>query len=60
MKNKHQNYLFVACFLFGIVLLAGWALNIIDIAYSTKINGYIFFRFLGILIAPLGAILGYF
>jgi len=63
MKNQKGVTLFellwVALIGFGVV---GWVLNIIDIvhAISEPITGMFILRCIGIIVGPLGAVLGYF
>ena len=49
---------------FGIVAagLVGWIMNIVSIAHAnfSDINGMLILRVVGIFVAPLGAVLGYF
>jgi len=50
---------FFIYFLFTVSCL-GWAFNIIEIAKSETITGLVIVRCIGVFIAPLGAILGWF
>lgn len=63
MKNQKGFTLFAL--LWAIVVFAGvigWVMNIIDIvhAVSDPITGMFVLRCVGIFVAPLGAVLGYF
>lgn len=49
--------LFVFLILFGGIV--GWVANIVAIAQADYINGMVLLRITGVLIAPLGAILGW-
>lgn len=50
------NFISTAIVLFG---LLGWVLNIIAVAGSDTITGMVLVRVIGILFAPLGAVMGY-
>lgn len=54
--NKFWEYFGVGIVLFGVL---GWILNVIAIGQSEVLNGFLFLRLVGVLVAPLGAILGY-
>lgn len=43
-----------------IVAIVGWFLNILQIADAHTVNGMVVLRAVGIFVAPLGAILGWF
>lgn len=51
------NIFAAAIFIAG---LMGWVMNIIAIAGSDHVSGMVLVRVMGVLIAPLGAILGWF
>lgn len=52
-----MNFFPLVIFIAGLI---GWVLNIIQIATSDHITGMVLVRVLGVMIAPLGAVLGYF
>lgn len=44
-----------------ITLIAGWVMNILDIINHTgDVTGLLFLRVIGVFMAPLGAVLGWF
>lgn len=51
------NFIGVAIWVFA---LLGWVLNIVQLAQYDHFTGMAIVRSMGIMIAPLGAILGYF
>jgi hypothetical protein len=63
MKNSNivgMYYLIsISIFVFA---LAGWILNLLAIAHANfnDINGLLIIRIIGVFIAPIGAVLGYF
>lgn len=63
MKNQKGNAVIGVIFLIAIVIagFAGWVLNIVKLADMdfAHITGMIVLRAIGILMAPLGAVLGY-
>jgi hypothetical protein len=56
MNNKFWEVVGVSIVLLG---LLGWAMNLVAIAQADYIDGLVVVRVIGVLIAPLGAILGY-
>lgn len=54
--------LMLVYFLVGIAAVIGWVLNIIDIANAdfSHVTGMLIIRIIGIFVAPIGAVLGYF
>lgn len=43
-----------------VAAVVGWVLNIVAIAQTTTFSGFVILRAIGVFIAPLGAILGWF
>jgi hypothetical protein len=43
-----------------IIAVIGWILNIVQIADAHTVNGMVIIRAVGIFVAPLGAVLGWF
>ena len=52
--------LFLALVGFGVLALAGWVMNIIALASMTGMSGLLVLRAIGIPVAPLGVVLGWF
>jgi hypothetical protein len=52
----------IALFFFWVAAVVGWILNIVAIAGSSfdVLSGMLILRVIGIFVAPLGAVLGYF
>ena len=60
---KTITAIYISIFLFGIACLYGWINNIITICnydFGGEITGMIVVRIIGIAVAPIGAIIGYF
>lgn len=55
--NTLSGLLAIGLWLLGII---GWVLNIMQIAQSDHITGMIVVRIIGVFMAPLGAVLGWF
>ena len=51
------HFFSLAIVLFGIL---GWVLNIITLSQADHFTGMVVVRALGVLVAPLGAVIGYF
>lgn len=53
---------YILWFIFWIVCAVGWVLNIIAIAntYTLELTGLFILRIIGVLVFPLGAVLGIF
>jgi hypothetical protein len=45
---------------FVLVAVVGWVMNIVAIAGAESITGMVVVRLIGVFMAPLGAVLGYF
>lgn len=62
--KKQKGYTAIVVLYILIVLVGGvgWVMNIIDIVNSdfSKITGMLVLRIIGVFLAPLGAVLGYF
>lgn len=50
----------VVVILFAIMAVGGWVANIVKLVGSDVITGMVIARAIGIVVAPLGALLGYF
>ncbi len=61
MKIDKGSLLVWFCTIFMVMGTIGWVLNIIEIAKAESIfSGFILVRCIGVFIAPLGGILGWF
>lgn len=65
MSYKYrQNDMSIAGVLFFVILaiafFAGWVMNIIELCNATGFTGMVVVRIIGVFMAPLGAVLGYF
>jgi hypothetical protein len=66
MKMKKQSGAAVIAVIFSVALIliagTGWVLNIVSIVKSdfAPITGMLVMRIIGVFMAPLGAVLGYF
>lgn len=62
--KKQNGYTSIALIflVFWMVLAAGWIMNIIELVHTVNlpINGMFIFRAVGVFVAPLGGILGWF
>lgn len=43
-----------------VLLVIGWVMNIVELAHTTEITGMVVVRAIGVFLAPLGGILGWF
>lgn len=57
----NNNETFVSLFVIGIYIagIIGWVLNIVHIAQDNMTSGMLALRIVGILLAPLGSVLGW-
>ena len=59
MENTRKLLGYFTVLLFVTPAVIGWVLNIVEIAKSESITGFVLVRCLGVVMAPLGAILGW-
>ena len=50
----------IILFIIFVIGVIGWIFNIIDLAHAHAITGMVILRAIGVFVAPLGAILGWF
>lgn len=58
LKGELMRFLIVVAVVIAIIV--GWIMNIIDLINATSITGLAIARAIGVLVWPLGAVLGYF
>lgn len=66
-RNRFSNFGAIATIIFGLAFVglivaafAGWVMNIIAICHLTAFSGLAAMRVIGVFIAPIGAVLGWF
>lgn len=59
---KSIDWLFTTIFVFAILMFIGWVMNIYDVVQMLDgdITGKFLLKFVGIFLAPLGSVLGWF
>lgn len=59
MSNRHYVVVLIIQLLLGLVLFAGWVMNILKIVQWEESIGMMVARIIGAFIAPLGGVLGW-
>jgi len=63
MKRRRDDFgngIFIFVFVLIVAFCYGWIANLISLIYSDSLNGLVIARAIGVIVAPLGAALGYF
>jgi len=57
--EKNGAGIFVGLVLVAIMLAIGWVMNVIELFHATEVTGMVIARGIGVILAPLGGVLGW-